>query len=62
MALDSTARLEYFRYQREDVPFTSLQQKKKSKFFVEPSPTYKSRTVTIDSTGKFVEIKEYDCR
>ena len=58
MALDSTARLEYFRYQREDVPFTSLQQKKKSKFFVEPSPTYKSRSITIDSTGKFVEIKD----
>jgi len=58
MALDSTARLQYFRYQREDVPYTSLQQKKKSKFFVEPSPTYKSRTISIDSTGKFVEIKE----
>lgn len=58
MALDSTARLEHFRYQREDVPYTSLQQKKKSKFFVEPSPTYKSRSITIDSTGKFVEIKD----
>ncbi|HCY77178.1 MAG TPA: cell surface protein SprA [Ignavibacteriales bacterium] len=58
MSLDSTARLEYFRYQREDVPYTTLKQKKKSKFFVEPSPNYKSRTVTIDSTGKYVEIKE----
>ncbi len=58
MSLDSTARLQYFRYQREDVPYTSLMQKKKSKFFVEPSPTYKTRSITIDSTGKFVEIKE----
>ena len=58
MSLDSTARLQYFRYQREDVPYTSLRQKKKSKFFVEPSPSYKTRTITIDSTGKFVEIKE----
>jgi cell surface protein SprA len=58
MSLDSTARLQYFRYQREDVPYTSLMQKKKSKFFVEPSASYKSRSITIDSTGKFVEIKE----
>jgi cell surface protein SprA len=58
MSLDSTARLQYFRYQREDVPYTTIYQKKKSKFFVEPSPNYRSRTITIDSTGKFVEIKE----
>ena len=58
MALDSTARLQYFRYQREDIPYTTLKQKKKSKFFIEPSPTYKTTSVTIDSTGKFVEIKE----
>ena len=32
MSLDSTARLQYFHYQREDVPYTSLRQKKKSKF------------------------------
>jgi hypothetical protein len=58
MALDSTARLQYFRYQREDIPYTTLQQKKKSKFFIEPSPAYRTRTISIDSTGKFVEIKE----
>ena len=49
MALDSTARLQYFRYQREDVPYTTLKQKKKSNFFVEPSATYKTTKVTIDS-------------
>ncbi|MFZ1518001.1 MAG: cell surface protein SprA [Ignavibacteriaceae bacterium] len=58
MSLDSSARLEYFRYQREDVPYTTLSHKKKSKFFIEPSPSYKTRTITIDSTGKFVEIKD----
>lgn len=58
MSLDSTDRLKYFHYQREDLPYVSLKQKKKSKFFVEPSPTLKTRTITIDSTGKFVEIKE----
>ncbi len=58
MALDSTARLQYFRYQREDVPYTTLKHKKKSKFFVEPSGTFKTTTISIDSTGKFVEIKE----
>ncbi len=55
---DSTARLEYFRYQREDFPVVRLKQKKLSKFFVEPSPTIKQRKITIDSTGKFVEIRE----
>ncbi len=58
MSLDSTARLKYFRYQREDLPYTSLKHKKQSKFFIEPSPTYKQTSVKIDSTGKFVEIKE----
>jgi cell surface protein SprA len=55
---DSTARLEHFRYQREDYPVIRLKQKKLSKFFVEPSPTIKQRKISIDSTGKFVEIRE----
>ena len=58
MSLDSTARLQYFRYQREDLPYTTLKQKKKSKFFIEPSPSFKSRSITIDSTGNYVEIKD----
>jgi cell surface protein SprA len=58
MSLDSTDRLKYFHYQREDLPYVTFKQKKKSKFFVEPSPSLKSRVITIDSTGKFVEIKE----
>lgn len=58
MAADSTSRITYFRYQREEVPFVELGEKKKSKFFIEPSPTLKQRRVTIDSTGQFVEIRE----
>ncbi|MCX8106013.1 MAG: cell surface protein SprA, partial [Ignavibacterium album] len=55
---DSTARLEHFRYFREDVPYVRLKQKRLSKFFVEPSQTFKQRKITIDSTGKYVEIRE----
>lgn len=58
MALDSTGRLEHFRYQREDVPYVQLREKRLSKFFVEPSQNLKQRKITIDSTGRFVEIRE----
>lgn len=56
--LDSTARLEHFRFQREDKPFVEAGTKKQSKFFAQPSPTFKQRTVTIDSSGRFVEVRE----
>ena len=56
--LDSTARLEQFRYQREDKSYVELQRKKQSKFFIEPTSSYKTRTVRIDSSGQFVEIIE----
>lgn len=58
MALDSTDRLKYFHYHREDFPSVTLKQKKLSKFFVEPSPSLKTRTISIDSSGKYVEIQE----
>ncbi len=58
MSADSTNRITYFRYQRKDVPYVQLGEKKKSKFFIEPSPGLKQRRVTIDSTGQFVEIRE----
>lgn len=57
-AIDSTARIKHFRYQREDKPYVTLGRKRTSKFFAQPSPTVKTRTVQIDSTGKFVEIRE----
>ncbi|HSP87614.1 MAG TPA: cell surface protein SprA, partial [Ignavibacteriaceae bacterium] len=57
-AFDSTARLKYFKYHREDVPYIRIQEKKFSRFFAQPSPTNKTRTIEIDSTGKIVIIKE----
>lgn len=55
---DSTNRVEYFHYTREDEPYVQLREKKKSKFFLQPSPMFRQRTITIDSTGQFVEIRE----
>jgi cell surface protein SprA len=57
-ALDSTARLEYFKYKREDVPYTRLERKKVPGFFAEPSSNLKTKEVRIDSTGRYVEIIE----
>jgi hypothetical protein len=56
--LDSTARLEQFRFQREDKPYVEAVEKKQSKFFTQPTPAYRQRTVKIDSTGQFVEVRE----
>ena len=56
--IDSTNRIKYFHYHREDVPYVRIEDKKQSKFFVQPSPTFRQRTLEIDSTGKFVEIRE----
>jgi len=56
--LDSTARMEQFRYHREDKPYTSLNTKKRSKFFAYPSASMATRNVQLDSTGRMVEIYE----
>ncbi len=45
MGLDSTNRLKYFRYQREDEPYVELKEKQESKFFVKPSPTFRRRII-----------------
>ncbi len=58
MALDSTARLRYFRYSRKDNRSVEFYPKKKSGFFVYPSPAKIKRTVELDSTGQYVLIKE----
>ena len=58
MAIDSTARLKYFHYHREDLPYVTLKQKRMSEFFAQPSPAYKTRSIEIDSTGKYVIIEE----
>ncbi|MCX6149577.1 MAG: cell surface protein SprA [Ignavibacteriales bacterium] len=56
--LDSTARMEQFRYHRKDNVYTDFTPPKRSKFFAYPSSSQSTRTVTLDSTGNFVEIKE----
>jgi len=54
---DSTARVEQFKFKRKDSPVLSFFTPKASKLFAEPSAA-KKRVVEIDSTGKFVEIKD----
>jgi cell surface protein SprA len=56
--VDSTARIEQFKYTREDKPYVDLKDKKKSKFFIEPSQNYKRRTIELVSDGEYVEIRE----
>jgi cell surface protein SprA len=57
-ALDSTARIKYFKYQRYDSPVVQYKRNKLSGFFVKPSDNARQRTAKIDSTGKFVEFRE----
>lgn len=58
MANDSTARLKYFKYRRDDYPNVLFRQKKQSSFFVRPSEGIISRVATLDSSGTVVTIKE----
>ncbi len=58
MALDSAARLQHFRYQRTDVPYVEMRKRKIPGFFIRPSENVVQRRIEIDSTGKFVVIKE----
>lgn len=58
MAVDSTNRIKYFHYDREDKPYVQIEQDKESKFFVQPSAGFIQRSISIDSTGKFVTIQE----
>jgi cell surface protein SprA len=58
LKLDSSARVEHFKYKRKDFPFIRLYDGKKSKFYVEPSQGIKRRTTELDSSGKFIIIKE----
>ncbi|MFI5237546.1 MAG: cell surface protein SprA, partial [Ignavibacteriales bacterium] len=56
--LDSTARLQHFKYQRKDKSNVEIGVKKQSKFFIQPSATFIRRTVEIDSSGQFVEVRD----
>ncbi|MDR3668051.1 MAG: cell surface protein SprA [Ignavibacteriaceae bacterium] len=57
-ALDSTARIKYFKYRRYDSPVVQYKRQRESSFFLRPSDNARQRTVKIDSTGKFVEFRE----
>ncbi|HED07484.1 MAG TPA: hypothetical protein ENI57_05155, partial [Ignavibacteria bacterium] len=58
MSIDSTARLENLKYKPKYFPFVKFEDRKISPLFLQPSATYRTRTIDIDSTGKYVIIKE----
>ena len=58
MAMDSTARLKYFNHTRVDRPYVRLSSPKESKFYIPLGPL-REKKIEIDSTGKFVLVKEY---
>ncbi|MCX6168275.1 MAG: cell surface protein SprA [Ignavibacteriales bacterium] len=58
MSKDSTARLKYFHYHRDDYPYLPFREKKPSSFFVQPSQGTITRISTLDSAATKVTIKE----
>jgi cell surface protein SprA len=56
MKLDSTARLAYFKLRPVDQPSASVASKRPSHFLA--NPTQRKKIIEIDSTGKYVVIKE----
>ncbi len=58
LAIDSTARLKHFQYKRKDYPYVSLFEKRNNPFFLKVPDALVSRSVALDSTGKFVIVKE----
>lgn len=58
LSKDSTARVKYLRYTRDDFPTLSFRRKKPSSFFIMPTEYQNSRTAELDSSGTKVIIKE----
>jgi cell surface protein SprA len=58
MAIDSTARLKYMNYARQDVPNVQLSLQNEGGLIAVPSETVARRVIAIDSTGRYVEIKD----
>ncbi|MBE2281114.1 MAG: cell surface protein SprA [Ignavibacteriaceae bacterium] len=56
LKIDSTARVTHFKTQRSDVPYTSIYTPKGSAWYAKP--TNIKKVYEIDSTGKYVTIKE----
>ncbi len=59
MALDSTARIKYFKFKLKPQKYISLVPPRKYSFFAYPSKRYLYRKVELDSTGENVIIKQY---
>ena len=58
MAIDSSARIEHFRHKRTDSYLPKISERKTSSLFLKPNQNVIQKTVTIDSTGNFVEIRQ----
>ena len=58
LSKDSTARIKYFHFYRNDYPNVLFRVKKRSSFFAYPSESILSRNVQLDSSGTEVIIKE----
>ncbi len=58
LAIDSTARIKHFSYKRKDLPHVNLFEKRKNPFFLKIPDALVSRSISLDSTGRFVIIKE----
>ncbi len=56
--IDSTARIKNFKYVRKDNRFLTFDPERKKSFYAYPSQQYIRRTVELDSTGKYVIIRE----
>lgn len=57
-AIDSTARIKHFQYKRKDLPHVKLFEKHQNPFFLKIPDNLVQRTVSLDSTGNFVIVKE----
>ena len=53
---DSTARVKYFKHKRKSKPYIALYEREPSAFYAKP--TKQTRTIEIDSSGEYVEVKE----
>lgn len=58
LALDSTARMKNFSYVQPDYFSSSPTSKFRSSFFIYPSQNVSKKSIELDSTGQFVQIKE----
>ncbi len=56
LKIDSTARKQFFKYIHKDFPTSSVFTKRPSKFFA--NSTRRTKTLTIDSTGKYMILRE----